>query len=356
MTLSTHNFEPKELVGKVKINGTLKVETGIHIGGGGERLDIGGLDKPVLRNPVTNYPYLPGSSVKGKLRSILERLWKLPLNRPGGSGTYRYESDDLVEGYTEIKSDNSSIIIRFDGANDCKLSRIFGSTGSNFWVKSNVANQEKLERVSNIEKRMIIRPMDDKSDNRHRFARFAQSGEEAKDGEIKEEYVKVKGRNAPARLIVRDCHLVDKSIALLERVNTGLYMTEWKFENNIDRVTAAANPRQVERVPAGAEFNFELVYTVENKDQAVEDLQNIAIALAFLEDDALGGNGSRGYGKVIFENFLFTYRSLDHYRQMTNATPGSSAIQSLDPIANTQALLDNFRNLREYIQRLLPGN
>lgn len=356
MTLSTHNFESKELIGKIRVKSTLKVETGIHIGGGGERLDIGGLDKPVIRNPVTNYPYLPGSSVKGKLRSILERLWKLPLNRYGGSGTYRYESDDLVEGYTEIKSDNSSIIIRFDGANDCKLSRIFGSTGSNFWLRSDIANQEKLERVSNIEKQMIIRPIDDETDNKHRFARFAKPGEEAKDGEIKEEYIKVKGRNAPARLTVRDCHLVDKSIALLERVNTGSYMTEWKFENNIDRVTAAANPRQVERVPAGAEFNFELVYTVENAEQAVEDLQNIAIALAFLEDDALGGNGSRGYGKVIFENFRFTYRSLQQYRQMTNATPGSSAIQSLDPIANTQALLDNFKNLREYIQRLLPGN
>ncbi|MFM6002596.1 MAG: type III-A CRISPR-associated RAMP protein Csm3, partial [Sphaerospermopsis kisseleviana] len=198
-----------------------------------------------------------------------------------GSRTYRYESDDLVAGYTEVKADNSSIIIQFDGARDCKLSRIFGSTGSNFWVRSEVAHEEKLERVLNVEKRMIIRD----SDSKNRFARFAESGEEPKDGEIKEECVKVKGRNAPARLIVRDCQLTDQSIALLERVNTGLYMTEWKFENNIDRVTAAANPRQVERVPAGAEFNFELVYTVENTDQAVQDLQNIAIALAFLEDD-----------------------------------------------------------------------
>jgi len=356
MTLSTHNFESKELVGKVIISSTLNVETGIHIGGGGEKLDIGGLDKPVIRNPVTHHPYLPGSSIKGKLRSILERLWKLPLNRHGGSGTYRYESDDLVEGYTEIKADNSSIIIRFDGAKDCKLSRIFGSTGIICWVRSDVAIQEKLERVSNSEERIIISSIDENG-NKHRFARFAKQGEEAKDKEIKEKYIKVKGRNSPARLIVRDCHLIDRSIALLERVDTGLYMTEWKFENGIDRVTAAANPRQVERVPAGSQFNFELVYTIENREQAVEDLQNIAIALAFLEDDSLGGHGSRGYGKVKFENFKFNFRSLEQYRQITDTQSGVSAIQTLDAITDTQLLLNNFRVLREYMeQRLLPEN
>lgn len=122
-------------------------------------------------------------------------------------------------------------------------------------------------------------------------------------------------------------------------------------------MTAAANPRQLERVPAGSKFQFELVYTVEDAEQAIEDLQNIAIALAFLEDDALGGHGSRGYGKVRFENFLLNYRSLEQYRQITNTPPGTSDLQPFQPIPDTQALLDNFGTLREYIeQRLLPGN
>lgn len=353
MTLLTHNFEQKALLGKVRITSTLKVETGIHIGGGGERLDIGGLDKPVIRNPLTRHPYLPGSSIKGKMRSILERFWKKPLNRQGGSGTYRYESDDLVEGYTEINTNNSPILIKFEGAKNCKLSRIFGSVGTNCWVKTDVVNQERLERVSNLAPRMIIKSYD----NDHRFARFDNQQEEVRTGEIKEQYVKVKGRNAPARLIVRDCHLEDTSIDLLERVESGLYMTEWKFENGIDRVTAAANPRQVERVPAGAEFKFELVYTVEDDNQAVEDLESIVFALAILEDDALGGHGSRGYGKVRFQNFEFSYRSLAQYRQITSTPAGTSGLQALESIANTQALLDNFGSLREYIeQRLLPGN
>ncbi|MCX7593740.1 MAG: type III-A CRISPR-associated RAMP protein Csm3 [Fischerella sp.] len=157
--------------------------------------------------------------------------------------------------------------------------------------------------------------------------------------------------------MIRDCHLLTESAEKLKQVDTGLYMTEWKFENGIDRVTAAANPRQLERVPAGSKFQFELVYTVEDADQAIEDLQNIAIALAILEDDALGGHGSRGYGKVRFQNFEFSYHSLAQYRQITSTPPGTSSLQPLSAIATTQALLENFGSLREYIeQRLLSGN
>ncbi|MDX2098383.1 MAG: type III-A CRISPR-associated RAMP protein Csm3, partial [Leptolyngbyaceae cyanobacterium bins.59] len=73
----------RALLGKVRIKSLLILETGLHIGGGGETLDIGGLDKPVIRDPITQNPYIPGSSIKGKLRSILERWLNKPLNRPG---------------------------------------------------------------------------------------------------------------------------------------------------------------------------------------------------------------------------------------------------------------------------------
>ncbi|MBD2137694.1 type III-A CRISPR-associated RAMP protein Csm3 [Anabaena sp. FACHB-1237] len=322
----TVSYAQTSLLGKVSLKCQLTAQTGLHIGGGGENLDIGGLDKPVIRDPLTKYPYLPGSSIKGKLRATLERLLNKPLNRPGSRDTRRYESDDLVDGFTEVERDR---FIRYEGARTCQISRLFGSTGgSNFWIPIESARNEGL--------------FSDKSPTK------TIEGQNC---------VKISsGRNATSRLIIRDSHLHPDSATQLKQVDTGLFMTEWKCENNIDRVTAAANPRQLERVPAGSKFNFELIYTVENAEQAVKDLENIAIALAFLEDDALGGNGSRGYGKVTFENFLFTYRSLDQYRQMTQTTGGKSAIQALEPIANTAALLENFRNLREYIQRLLPGN
>lgn len=328
-------LQHKQLLGKFRLESTLLLETGLHIGGGGEKLDIGGLDKAVVRDPITQFPYLPGSSIKGKLRSILERFHNKSLNRAGGSGTYRYESDDLVDGYSEI----SGQPIGYQGALTCPVSRLFGSTGgSNFWVETSLAQAEGLERVKS-NGIFVTRPINGV------------------------EHSKVeKGRNSPARLIVRDCHLIDESAEKLKRVDTGLYMTEWKFENGIDRVTAAANPRQVERVPRGAKFKFELVYTVEadgdradNVTQAIEDLQNIAIGLSLLEDDALGGHGSRGYGKVRLENFKCFWRDLEQYRQITE--DGVDFRAPILEVEDTSALLKNFGKLSSGLQQKgLPGD
>lgn len=306
----------KPLLGKFLIRSTLIIETGLHIGGSGENLDIGGLDKPVIRDPITQQPYIPGSSIKGKLRSILERWFNKPLNRSGGSGTYRYESDDLEDGYSII---NNNQYIAFQGAANCPLSRVFGSTGNSCLIKQTLANEKDLE----INETREIEG---------------------------ESYSKIKGRNAPARLIVRDAHLQPESARKLNNVDTGLFMTEWKFENGIDRITSAANPRQLERVPAGSQFNFELSYTVEREDQVVEDLQNIAIALAILEDDALGGHGSRGYGKVKFQNFNFTYRDINKYRQIVRDDSGDAAEPLI--LENTSELLANFND----VQNLITGN
>lgn len=315
MTSSTNNHQQKPLLGKLRLTSRLLIETGLHIGGGGENLNIGGLDKPVIRDPITRYPYLPGSSIKGKLRSILERLLNKPLNRKGSRDTYRYESDDLESGFTEV---GQGQFIAFEGARTCPISRVFGSTGISCWIPSTIVRNQNLDATKDTKNIEGI------------------------------ECLKAKGRNAPARLIVRDSHLLPDSSEKLKKIDTGLYMTEWKFENGLDRITAAANPRQVERVPAGSEFRFELVYTVEDANQAIEDLKNLAIAIAILEDDALGGHGSRGYGKVKFHNFEFSYHDVERYRQITN-TGGSS----LSPISlgDTSELLSKFSK----IQALLAG-
>jgi CRISPR-associated protein Csm3 len=310
----------KQLAGKIRIESLLQVKTGLHIGGGGETLDIGGLDKPVIRDPLTQQPYLPGSSIKGKLRSILERLHNKPVNRKGSRDTYRYESDDVADGYTEISQGQ---FVAFQGAGTCPVSRLFGSTGVKCWIPSAQATDE-VESEVNTPEQMI-------------------SGVKHK---------KVIGRNAPARLIVRDCHLDPESAKELKRVDTGLYMTEWKFENGIDRITSAANPRQVERVPAGSVFKFELVYTIENEAQVVEDLKNLAIAIAILEDDSLGGHGSRGYGKIQFQHIEFYYRSLAQYQSLDRdrhnwATPVLT-------FADTTALLGGFNQIEQ--QLLLGGS
>lgn len=342
------SLEQKPLLGKFTLKSQIEVKTGLHIGGGGENLDIGGLDKPVIRDPLTQYPYLPGSSIKGKLRAITERLTNKPLNRPSGSNTYRYESDDLADGFTEV----DGLLIRYEGASTCLVSRLFGSTGgNNCWIDTDIVASQGLERVQNTQRRYIAWA------NNGRTGRFVENANsQLNAGETVGEYIKVKGRNCPARLIVRDSHLSSQSAEQLKKVDTGLFMTEWKFENGIDRVTAAANPRQFERVPAGSIFEFELVYTVENSEQAIEDLKNIAIALAILEDDALGGHGSRGYGKVEFKKFNFLYRDLEYYRRITNTPSDGSGIEEIPSANNIQELLDNFTGLSQNIQRRLPGS
>ncbi|ERT07683.1 RAMP superfamily protein [Lyngbya aestuarii BL J] len=310
----------KSLLGKLIIKSILTVETGLHIGGGGETLDIGGLDKPVIRDPMTKNPYLPGSSIKGKLRAILERLLNKPLNRSGGSGTYRYESDDLEDGYTEVRSRNEQKqYIAYEGAKTCAVSRVFGSTGANCWVKTSVAQEQNLDglETATIEG---------------------------------ESYTKIKGRNSPARLIVRDCHLTDDSAQKLVQIDTGLYMTEWKFENGIDRITAAANPRQLERVPAGSQFKLEMVYTVEDATQAREDLKNILQTILVLEDDALGGHGSRGYGKIKFQNLEFSYRDYSGISNAENSALSLPLSNQLSGIEDTSKLPEKF----DEIQKLLP--
>ncbi len=93
-------------------------------------------------------------------------------------------------------------------------------------------------------------------------------------------------------------------------VEFDLPYTEIKYENTIDRGTGIANPRQQERVPAGSEFDFRLIYNIENTENMEEevkcDFENILLMLELLEDDYLGGHGTRGYGRVQFENLKLT--------------------------------------------------
>lgn len=67
-----------KLVKHKRISGTLLCKTGLRIGGSKEDIEVGGLDNPIIRDPVSRRPYIPGSSLKGKLRSLLEyRLGKV---------------------------------------------------------------------------------------------------------------------------------------------------------------------------------------------------------------------------------------------------------------------------------------
>ena len=78
-------------------------------------------------------------------------------------------------------------------------------------------------------------------------------------------------------------------------------MTEVKFENSINRTTAIANPRQIERVVRGSVFRLDLIYELENMDEFLEDMETLGEGMKLMQYDYLGGSGSRGYGKIRFE-------------------------------------------------------
>ena len=102
----------------------------------------------------------------------------------------------------------------------------------------------------------------------------------------------------PARLQFRDLFVTDESERIFDTIDTDTYMGEIKFENTINRVTSVANPRQIERVPAGTKFDFELVYTIVDETQVQEDLKMLTDGFNLLKLDYLGGHGTRGYGRV----------------------------------------------------------
>lgn len=126
--------------------------------------------------------------------------------------------------------------------------------------------------------------------------------------DIKEEGQMVKrlfGGSNPvieSRLKFQDIKLKDESIEDLKKLDLDLPFAEIKFENTINRTTGVAMPRQLERVPAGAKFNFKMTYDIEKESELEEDLKNINMMMELLEEDYLGGHGTRGYGRVKFNN------------------------------------------------------
>lgn len=259
----------RKLLGKITLSGTLECLTGLHIGASKENMEIGALDSPVVRDPLSLEPYIPGSSLKGKLRALLEKAHpNLSPNRDGGSGTSRHECGGWAAGKSHNK--NYQADLTYPGALHCPVCRLFGSTGGG------------------------------------------------------------NGENFPARLRVRDLTLTEDSRIKLRDIDTGLLYTEWKFENGIDRVTSAANPRNLERVPKGAEFNFSIVYDVEESESLAEDLQNLQLAIQLLHDDALGGHGSRGYGQVKLKFTRIEARRLEFYLGNSNAI---HAVDGIDRVA-----------------------
>jgi CRISPR-associated protein Csm3 len=228
------------------LSADLHCETGLHIGAGKGSLEIGGADNPVVKDAF-GLPYIPGSSLRGKLRSLLENA--MGLTSPS----------ELV--YLSKRRGQEVRIHQSDRPDD-EICLLFGR------------NPGRMERV---------------------------------EGEALES-----AAASPARLTVYDAPLDPDSITAQMRENLDDEITEVKSENAIDRITSQSNPRTLERVPARARFRVRMVLDVlceEDKVLAPRLLEGLRL----LEDDALGGGGSRGSGRVRFSNVRLAWRNRGFY-------------------------------------------
>jgi len=214
---------------KYILKGKLIALSGLHIGGSDTGLSIGSPDSTVIKHPITLQPYIPGSSIKGKMRSLIElRDGTIGKKRMGQVENGPYELSDRLSG------------------------KLFGT---------------------------------------------ASERKEGKEVVVKQQ---------PSRIIVRDAKLSDKTI---KEFNSNY--SEIKTEVVIDRITSKAMPRKIERVPAQAEFDFEIVLNVfEGEEDMIKEVFN---ALELLQDDYLGGHGSRGSGQIQIKVTSLHSKSNEYY-------------------------------------------
>lgn len=227
-----------QLLGKVIIKGILEAKTGLRIGGTSGGLKIGGLDLSVITDPEDR-PYIPGSSLKGKLRALLEQKVS--------NGSSFFDN-----GSHSCKSE--------ENYRNCPICKIWGTINSdNFRVPT-------LTRLIVRDAYLLV------------------------DGEYKKFWEKVQD-------------------------NLPLQWTEVKMETAINRIKGTAlsgSLRQIERVPAGAVFGWQMSFNVfaqEDKDL----LKKIFEAMSLLENDYLGGMGSRGYGQVELKNMEIYWNNKASY-------------------------------------------
>ena len=197
---------------KETLNIVIEVLTGLHIGAGNDAVQIGGVDSAVIKDPVTKLPYIPGSSIKGKLRCLLE-----------------------TEGKMGEKHDD--------------INTFFGPTPD--YIKS----KEKDENF----------------------------------------------KQTPTRLIFRDFMITEP-----EKWSVGEITTEFKTEIKIDRDKGTAQDgalRTIERVPPSVKFMGQILIRFTGEDELKSIKSLLQKGFDLLNNDYLGGSGSRGYGAINIKQY-----------------------------------------------------
>jgi CRISPR-associated protein Csm3 len=241
------------LLGKMILSGKIECITGLHIGGMNTGIEIGGLDNPVIKDPITDQPYIPGSSLKGKLRTLAEWSLGLVTEKVDRKGRKTYPPYDCSE-LGKPKPAEPKLLARWEKA--YSLGRLFGPATDDHEIRQTAG---------------------------------------------------------PTRLIVRDARATSITLKDWESSLGENIYTEIKTENAIDRVTSEANPRPIERVPAGSCFDCSMIIDIYQKED-FDLFKLLFTSMHLLEQSTLGGAGSRGSGQVQFLDTSLTWRPAAYYK------------------------------------------
>jgi CRISPR-associated protein Csm3 len=226
-----------------RVTATLRLKSGLHIGTG-EKVERGEA-LPVMESPRNGMPYIPGSSLKGKMRHLLELSYGRQATDPKDSGSHCW-------------------------CGKCQICQLFGSGSSGSTYE-------------------------------------------------------------PTRLIFRDCFLTKASEELLEKINL-----EEKPGVRIDRITGKAARGAlfpIKRIPDASEFGFEISARVFEEDNIDALIQWLRAGLYLLEQDALGGGGTRGSGHIEFLNIKFDGKDVppdwrEQHRKVKDSLAGAKIKKS----------------------------
>jgi CRISPR-associated protein Csm3 len=223
----------------IKLNGTVELLSGLHIGGGDDTMKIGGIDNQVVKNANTGHPYIPGSSIKGKMRSLLE--WDCGVVHLRRLNPEKENGQPLNSSHIWEKEKGQFVKDRY--------------------VDQKFQDKETFNKVSNL-----LKLFGDKE-----------------------------GEFGITRISIGDCQLESNSEKMM--------LSEAKYENVINRQKGTAeHPRQTERVPAGVTFAYDVRVKILPDDDENALKEMVRRGLELIESDYLGGSGSRGYGRVTFTN------------------------------------------------------
>jgi CRISPR-associated protein Csm3 len=298
-----------KLKGTIVLKYRIKLLSGLHIGGSKEIFEIGGVDNPVLKLPVEvqlpngtklpqGTPYIPGSSLKGKVRSILEWSIKEPKGLDGEIKTsVQYMFEKAYEEYKKNPKKLDAKKLREEAGKacscgTCSICKLFG-----------VSNVETLKEIA------------------------------------EKDINKLPG---PPRTEFSEAYPTEESIELLkQQLGVGLF-TEIKTENVLNRITSESiHLRKTERVPAGVEFEGEITVDIYNEDD-LELLKKLIQGLQLLETTYLGGSGSRGYGRIKFTSVTLKVRGKDFLEKGEE--------KEITTVSDIRELVKDFENYKNSIE------